>query len=117
IDLTVLQSFLPIKSDSSDYKNTLFGGTKIAPVNTQPDYPDLELSSSIFRVKSFYLNPLGGIPVYYFPNIELKGYIGFTDMSKTLFFIGIPLNKANGGNANVKNLLKKVFFQDFGLAL
>jgi len=117
IDLTVLQSFLPIKSDSSDYKNTLFGGTKISSEDTQPDYPDLELSSSIFRVKSFYLNPLGGIPVYYFPNNELKGNIGFTDMSKSMFFIGVPLNKANGGNANVKNLLKKVFFQDFGLVL
>ena len=117
IDLTALQSFLPIKSDSSDYQNTLFGGTKISSDNTQPDYPDLELSTSIFRVKSFYLNPLGSIPVYYFPNNELKGYIGFTDMNKTMFFIGVPLNKANGGNANVKDLLKKVFFQDFGLAL
>ncbi len=115
IDLTAIQSFLPIKTDSSDYSNTLFGGTTISPVNTQPDYPDLELSSSIFRVKSFYLNPLGSIPVYYLPNKELKGYVGFTDMSKTMFFISIPLNKANGGNANVKSLLQKVFFQDFGL--
>jgi hypothetical protein len=115
IDLAVLQSFLPIKSDSSDYQNTLFGGTKISSDNTQPDYPDLELSSSIFRVKSFFLNPLGGIPIYYLPNNELKGYIGFTDLEKKLFFIGVPLNKANGGNANVKSLLQKVFFQDFGL--
>ncbi len=61
------------------------------------------------------LNPLGGIPIYYFPNNEMKGFIGFTDLEKKLFFIGVPLNKANGGNANVKSLLNKVFFQDFGL--
>ena len=115
IDLSVIQSFLPIGTSSSDSKTTVFGGTKISSDTTQPEYPDLELSSSIYRVKSFYLNLLGGIPIYYFPNNELKGYIGFTDLDKKLFFIGVPLDKANGGNANVKRLLKKVFFQDFGL--
>jgi hypothetical protein len=55
------------------------------------------------------------MPIYYFPNNEMKGYVGFTDSEKKLFFIGIPLNKANGGNANVQNLLRKVLFQDFGL--
>jgi hypothetical protein len=115
IDLTVLQGFLPIIPDSSDARLTMLGGTKIASDLTQPDYPNLVLSSTIFRVKSFYVNPLGGIPIYYFPNKELKGFTGFTDTQKKLFFIGIPLHKANGGNANVKNLLEKVFIQDFGL--
>ncbi len=115
IDLAAVQSFLPIRSDSSDSKTTLFVNTKISSDSTQPDYPNLVLASSIFRVKSFYLNPLGGIPIYYFPNKELKGYVGFTDLEKKLFFIGIPLQKANGGNANVKRLLSKVFFEDFGL--
>jgi hypothetical protein len=115
IDLSTLQSFLPISTDSSDSRITLLGGTQIASENSQPGYPNLKLSSTIFRVKSFYLNPLGGIPIYYLPNNELKGYIGFTDLEKKLFFIGVPLNKANGGDANVKSLLNKVFFQDFGL--
>ena len=117
VDLAVLQSFLPIKSDSGDSKNNLVGGTHISSDTTQPAYPNLQLSTSIFRVKSFYLNPLGGIPIYYFPNKELKGYIGFTDLEKKLFFIGVPLHKANGGNSNVKSLLHKVFFEDFGLTL
>ena len=117
IDLAILQSFLPIRTDSSDSNTRLLGGTKISSDNTKPDYPSLELSTSIFRVKSFYLNPLGGIPIYYFPNNELKGYIGFTDLEKKLFFIGLPLDKANGGDANVKRLLYKVFFEDFGLTL
>ncbi len=115
VDLSVLQSFLPINTDSSDTRTTLLSGTKISSDTTQPAYPDLELNSGIFRVKSFYLNLLGGIPIYYFPNNELKGYIGFTDLEKKLFFIGVPLNKADGGSANVKSLLNKVFFQDFGL--
>ncbi len=115
IDLSTIQSFLPISADSSDSKLSLFGGVKIAPVSTQPDYPALQLSTTIFRVKSFYVNPLGAVPIYYFPNKEMKGYIGFTDNQKKMFFIGIPLHKAAGGNANVKALLKKVFFTDFGL--
>jgi hypothetical protein len=115
VDLTVLQGFLPINPDSSDSRLTLFGGTTISADSINPGYPDLVLSSTIFRVKSFYLSALGAIPVYYLPNHELKGYIGFTDSQKKMFFIGVPLHKANGGNFNVKSLLNKVFFQDFGL--
>lgn len=115
IDLSTLQGFLPIITDSSEAVLSMFSGTKISAKNTQPSYPDLQLSSTIFRVKSFYVDPLAGIPIYYFPNNEIKGYIGFTDTDKKLFFIGVPLNKAEGGSANAKELLQKVFFQDFGL--
>jgi hypothetical protein len=115
VDLSTLQGFLPINPDSGDSKTYLLGGVKISSDTTQPGYPNLQLSSTIFRAKSFYLNPLGAIPIYYFPNHELKGYTGFTDSQKKMFFIAVPLHKADGGNANVKNLLYKVFFQDFGL--
>ncbi|MGA8264319.1 MAG: hypothetical protein WB779_07755, partial [Ignavibacteriaceae bacterium] len=117
LDLAVLGGFLPISTDSSNSKLILNGGTVISAQNTQSSYPDLELSASIYRMKSFYVNALGGIPIYYFPNNEMKGYVGFTDTEKKLFFIGIPLHKANSGNANVQNLLRKVLFQDFGLTL
>ncbi|MGA9295526.1 MAG: hypothetical protein WBV81_23245 [Ignavibacteriaceae bacterium] len=115
IDLTALQGFLPIRSDSSGSKTSLIGGTKILSDTTQLSYPDLQLSSSIFRVKSFYLNMLGAIPLYHVSDKDLKGFVGFISLDKTVFFMGIPLNKANGGNANVKKLLNQVFFQDFGL--
>ncbi len=115
VDLSVLQGFLPISADSSDSRLSLLGGTKISARNTHPEYPDLQLTTTIFRVKSFYVNPLGAIPVYYFPNNEMKGYTGFTDNEKKMFFIGVPLHNANGGSANVKNLLHQVFFNDFGL--
>lgn len=113
VDLTFLQSFLPITSDSSSFRISLLGGTKITSYS--PEYPNLELSSGIFRVRSFYLNTLGAIPIYYFPDKELNGFIGFSSTDKKIFFIGVPLSKSNGGNANVKNLLDHIFFDDFGL--
>lgn len=116
VDLENIQGFLPILIDSSDSRNSIFGGVKVSADTTQPSYPSLEVSSSLFRIKSFYLGPLGVIPIYYFPNKELKGCIGFSNSAKSLFFIGLPLHKLNGGNANVKSLLSKVLFQDFGLA-
>jgi hypothetical protein len=61
------------------------------------------------------LGQLGVIPIYYFPDLELKGYIGFSNSAKSQFFIGLPLHKVNGGSANVKSLLNKVLLQDFGL--
>ncbi len=114
LDLTVLQGFLPVQTDSSDAKLSLLSNVKVSDTS-KTGYPDLTLTGNVFRVKSFYVTPLGGIPIYYFPNHEMKGYIGFTDTQKKLFFIGLPLNKADG-SGTVKVLLKKVF-QDFGLAL
>lgn len=115
VDLTALQGFLPIVSDSSDSRSTLLANVIISASLTQPEYPDLQTTVSLFRVRSFYLGQLGVIPIYYFPNNELKGYIGFSNSAKTLFFLGLPLHRVNGGNANVQLLLSKVLFEDFGL--
>ena len=115
VDLTALQGFLPIISDSSDSRSSLLANVIISASLTQPAYPDLQTTVSLFRVRSFYLGQLGVIPIYYFPNNELKGYIGFSNTAKTLFFLGLPLHRVNGGNANVKPLLAKVLFDDFGL--
>jgi hypothetical protein len=115
VDLTVLQGFLPIISDSSDYRSSLLSGAEVSANLTRPEYPNLQTTSSLFRVRSFYLSELGVIPIYYFPNQELEGYIGFSNSLKSQFFIGLPLHRSNGGNANVKALLSKVLFEDFGL--
>ena len=115
VDLTVLQGFLPIISDSSSSRSTIFSNVLISANNTAPEYPDLVTSLNIFRPRSFYLNSIGVKPIYYFPNNELKGFIGFENNSQSLFFLGLPLHRLNGGNANVKSLLNKVLFEDFGL--
>jgi len=114
-DLTVVQAFLPISADSSDYKTSLLSGVKVGPVAGQLAYPELQTTISLFRARSFYLTALGSIPIYYFPNGEMKGNIGFFDSEKKVFFIGLPLHRLNGGSANVKELFNRVLKEDFGL--
>jgi len=114
VDLPSIQGFLPIIADSSDSRASMTAGVRVSAESTQSIYPELETTSSLFRVRSFYLEQLGVIPVYYFPNAELDGYIGFFNGLKNLFFIGLPLSKSNGGNANVKSLMQKVLLEDFG---
>jgi hypothetical protein len=65
-------------------------------------------------VKSFYLSELAANPIYYYPNDELPGFTGFTNIELTEFFIALPLDKCNG-TGNVKSLLQKIFFDDFGI--
>ncbi len=115
VDPVELASFIPIIPDSIDEKISLLPGTVIASDTTDPAYPNLELTLNVFRVKSFYLNPLAANPVYYYANGELDGFAGFTNSDVTEFFIALPLNKLNGGDANVKALLEKILFEDFGL--
>jgi hypothetical protein len=115
VDLQNIQGFLPIIPDSSDTRNFLFSGVVLSADTTAPVYPPLEVTSSLPRPRSFYLDELGVIPIYYFPNQELRGYIGFSNSQKNLFFMGLPLHRINGGSANVKAFLQQVLFYDFGL--
>ena len=116
IDPLEISSFIPIITDSIDTKGSLSAGTEVASDTTDPAYLNLETTGSIFRVKSFYLNPLVANPIYYYPNGELNGFTGFTNTALTEFFIALPLDKCNGGEGNVKPLLEKIFFDDFGLS-
>jgi len=115
-DALEASSFIPIIPDSVDLENILLPGVEIVSDTTDPSYPNLTLSANAFRVKSFYLNPHVSNPVYYYLNGELKGFTGFTNTALTEFFIALPLHKCNGGEGNVKPLLEKVFFDDFGLS-
>lgn len=115
VDPVLLQGFLPINTDTIYTRTSLLPNTIISADTTDPAYPQLTTITSLFRIKSFYLNPNGAIPIYYFPNNEMRGFIGFFNNTKSLFFYGLPLSKSNGGSANVKSLLSKVFFEDFGV--
>ena len=114
VDLTQIQGFLPIISDSSDYLTFLPTGT-VASDTSHNNYPKLQVTASLARARSFYLSNIGVIPIYYFPNLELKGFIGFENSEKNVFFIGMPLHRINGFPGSVSNLLSKVLFQDFNL--
>lgn len=115
VDPVLLQGFLPINSDSLYSRNSISQNTIVSADSTAPAYPTLTTTGTIFRAKSFYLNPNGAIPIYYFPNNELNGFIGFFNNTKSIFFYGLPLNKSNGGAANVKILMSKIFFEEFGV--
>jgi hypothetical protein len=115
VDPLELQSFIPILANSISSRSTLLSGTILSAEQTDPLYPQLQTTISVFRVKSFYLSTLAANPVYYYPNGELNGFAGFTNPDKSLFFIALPLDRCNGGNGNVKELFEKVFFQDFGI--
>lgn len=114
VDPVELQSFIPIISDSIGARVTLLPGTDIVSDATNPAYPNLKLTLNVFRVKSFYLSELAANPIYYYPNGELPGFAGFTNIELSEFFIALPLEKCNG-TGNVKALLQKVFFDDFGI--
>jgi|CZKP01.1.fsa_nt_gi hypothetical protein len=112
IDLTQIQGFLPIIADSSSLLSVIAPNKVIS--DTNHIYPTLKVASSFARVRGFYLNP-GVTPIYYFPNKELMGYIGFENSSKNIFFLGAPLHKMNAIPGSVAQLLTKVFFQDFNI--
>jgi len=114
VDLTQIQGFLPIIPDSSDYLTFLATGTT-ATDTSHSGYPSLQVTSSLARARSFYLNPIGVTPIYFFPKKEMKGYIGFENTEKNIFFIGLPLHRVNGFPGSVKSLLNKVLFQDFNI--
>jgi len=114
VDPVNLASFIPILTDSIGSVSTILGDVEISSDLTDPSYPNLLSTSNIFRVKSFYLDPIAANPIYYYPNGELPGFAGFTNSNVTEFFIALPLNKING-TGNVKSLLQKIFFDDFGL--
>ncbi len=115
IDLSQIQGFLPfIEIDTSYYASTIGVNKTIGSVDTTK-YPNLLSNRSFARVRSFKLSNVGVVPIYYFPNGELSGYIGFESSSKNIFYIGAPLQRINGIPGSVKNLLNQVLFHDFNL--
>ena len=116
IDLQQIEGFLPIETDSSYYKAIIGADVTIASQDSL-NYPNLLSNGSFARVRAFKLKNIGVTPLYYFPNGELKGFIGFEKSSKDLFFLGAPLPKINGIPGSIKNLLIQVLFHDFNLTL
>lgn len=116
IDLQQIEGFLPIETDSSYYKSTIGPNVHVASHDSL-NYPNLLSSGSFARVRAFKLKNIGVTPLYFFPNGELNGFIGFEKSSKDLFYLGAPLPKMNGIPGSIKNLLIQVLFNDFNLTL
>ncbi|MGE5351849.1 MAG: hypothetical protein ACM3P0_07190 [Acidobacteriota bacterium] len=120
IDNQVLKAFLPVDSvgttPKKDYLTTLYTNTS---ATSDKAYPELKTSGTVFRVRSIYPTSGTGVPVYSLVTTQLTGNktIGLRDSEKKLFFIELPLSKSDGNQGNVKLLLEKIFFEDFGLTL
>jgi len=113
LDLNVIQEFLPIIPDSADIKISIYPGQKLIPDQQAQGYPELQTSSGVFWVCSFYLGSVGVIPIYRLAANPVNSFIGFSNSNKSLFIVGLPLHILNGGNANVKQLMHKVLIEDF----
>ena len=111
-DLSTLQGFLPI-DNVSNYLSFLLAGADVLPV--QNDYQPLKTTSTISYVRTFIPNSVVTTELYEISSSQINGSMAFITNEKNEFFIGLPLHLCNGGNANVSNLLEKVFFDEFGL--
>lgn len=114
LDQTLLQGFLPVDSTTAPV-NFLFPNSIIISDSSMGAYPVLTNNASIARVRGFYLNSAGAIQRYYLQSGNPSGAIGFSNPEKSLFLLGLPLHRCNGGSSNVNNLLDRVLFEDFGL--
>lgn len=116
LEVENMQGFLPIDSVSNFVTGLNFpNNSRIISDSTLPEYPNLQTSQGVFLIRGYYPNPLSATPIYYAASGDPKGYLGFIDSRKKIFFMGIPLHYTNGGNRKVNELLTKIFFQDFGL--
>ena len=116
-DLSSLQGFLPI--DSLGQKNSvnfLLRNADIVPSNSSVNFPSLKTSATTSYVRTFVPNKITANRIYDISSSQIKGNIGFETKDKNLFFIGIPLHLANGGNGNVVKLLDKIFIDEFGMS-
>lgn len=114
IDITQIEGFLPIETDTSYYKSNINLNTTIGSLDPG-NYPDLQSNRSFARVRAFKLKSIGVNPIYYFPNGELNGFLGFENSSKNLFYIGAPMQRLNGIPGSLKKLFTQVLINDFNL--
>ncbi|MCU7495786.1 MAG: hypothetical protein HF314_00310 [Ignavibacteria bacterium] len=118
----LLRSFLPVDSVGGTFKKdfitTLFTSNgNISSPNSE--YPALKSISSLYSVRTVYPKESYAYPIYNLETSLISGNktIGIRDSGKKLFFIALPLSKVDGNQGNVKLLLEKIFFEDFGLTL
>ena len=114
--LPVLQNFLPVDDVTSPLSFMLPGADVIPSGGV--DYPALETSSTIGFVRTFKENSISSEKIYDLESPQISGEettIAFTDASKNLFFIGLPLHQCDRNEGTVQTLIEKVL-TDLGIA-
>ena len=116
-ELPLLQNFLPLDGlGQSKALPFLFAGGNILQSQTSSGYPDLKTASTIAFVRTFIPSPLSAAEIYDLSSSQINGNIALIDNSKSLFFIGLPLHQCDAVEGSVKQLIEKVFIEDFGFS-
>jgi hypothetical protein len=117
-DILQLQDFLPVDSLASPIK---FLGSNLTIVHdsTMMDYPDLMTTGNSIKVQALFPSEFGAKSLYLLPeeSSEQSQVIGLKSNDNKIFFFGLPLHECDGIEGNVKILLEKILFDDFGLSL
>ena len=118
VDLLQLQDFLPIDSLAAPIK---FVGANIDILSDSllVGYPNLKTSGSNIKVQTFYTTEASVTMLYSLPQLTAPNsqVIAFKSNDNKIFFFGLPLHECDGISGNVKILLEKILFEDFGLSL
>lgn len=117
-DLATIQNFIPIeKFDQAQPLSFILPGANILKRDQNSNYPNLKTATTVGFVRTFVPNSASATTVYDLASNQVNGSIALMDNSKSLFFIGLPLHQCDGNSGNVKLLLEKIFFEEFGLTL
>ncbi|HZW39348.1 MAG TPA: hypothetical protein VFF33_08630 [Ignavibacteriaceae bacterium] len=113
-EASLLSDFLPIDSLYPSTIGILAKGININPLVS--GFPSMQVDQSnipVKRVRGFYPNPLTTVALY---NLGTTGnpITAFRNNTNNLYFIGLPLDRLNGGEGNVKEFFEKVFIAEFG---
>lgn len=118
IQVLQLQDFLPVDSLSSPIK---FLGSNVELMGDSLDsqYPDLKTTGSSIKVQTMYQSGVGAQSLYNLPDDATDGskVIALKSNDNKIYFFGLPLHECDGNEGNVKLLLEKILFDDFGLTL
>ncbi len=117
IDLATLQNFLPIDSLGQDAPvNFMFPGANIIAMDQSSGYPNLETSSTISFVRTYYPSTVAE-ELHTLSSNQVTGNISLIDDSRSLFFIGLPLHQCDANAGSVLNLIEHLFIIEFGMSL
>lgn len=114
-DLATIQSFLPIEDFGEESPLSFMGsGANILPITGFAEYPQLRTESTISYVRT-YITTSKAKDVHNLSSDQISGTISLINNGKELFFIGLPLHQSNAIDGSVKELIEKVFIDEFGM--
>jgi len=118
VDVLQLQDILPIDSLSAPIK-FLSSNLSIEPEDSTLGYPELKTTGSSIKVQTFFPSAASAKSLYQLtPDVGVgSNVIAFKSNDNNIFFFGLPLHECDGNVGNVKIMLEKIFFEDFGLTL